>query len=405
MCPDAPPPPTAPDAETRDAILWISGLDDVGGPAEVSTIARRIAVALDNEDQATAATYSVDTPSSSDALPVCTIVRAENGDSRRVIDVFGVSVKDQLVGPVERMGRFRQALYAAPVVLAATLVLLRRIRQGVGKSPRERWQLLYAIGCVVMMFAALIAIVGFAIAGLTTDDVAGVPGWVGSAVLAVGGLGLWKTSTAKKLRELGLTLYAVYRYIERADDTGATLRGDLSRVLNLVGGTPDKVRYGRVIAVAYSFGSLVALDACFSPTTEPTERLKAIDLLITIGCPYDAVRALRPDYAGARYWREDIPGRWVNVFAPSDVLSSNFRDDDASEQPTVPIQLRDHPDGGRAPRNVIYRIDGRDGPVGFDESLLLRGLAFHGRYWDGNDENAESVFAPIVRGAFVVSPV
>ena len=39
------------------------------------------------------------------------------------------------------------------------------------------------------------------------------------------------------------------------------------------------------------------------------------------------------------------------------------------------------------------------------ESLLLRGFAFHARYWDENDENAESVFAPIVRGAFVASPV
>jgi hypothetical protein len=405
--------------EVRDAVIWVSGLSETALEKTLPEVATRLAVAMDNATQDSPTRFSVSTPTSEHpdhgSVPFCTIDRADSADSaesRPVVDVYGVSVEDQLVGPVRALPLWKQAIYGGSVVLAAGAVLLKRLRQNLGKSPRERWQILYAIGLVILMAVAFVLIVGAFVASLTTDDLLGVglPQWAAAGIVAVGGFGLWKSPWAKKLRAAGLTVYAMYRYIERADKSGAALQGNLARVLDSVETGPGSTKYEKIAVIAYSFGSLVALDACFSPTATPPQRLASIDELVTVGCPYDCLRAFRPDYAGTRYWREDVPGQWMNVYAPSDVLSSNFRNDDTPGEADVPVPLRDYPGGGRCPggrcpENLIYRIDGRDQPVGPFETVLLRGLAFHGRYWDEADPNAVSVFGEIVRQVFSGRPV
>jgi hypothetical protein len=158
---------------------------------------------------------------------------------------------------------------------------------------------------------------------------------------------------------------------------------------------PD-VTYGRIVVVAYSFGSLAALDAFLSPTSPPPGRLCDVDELVTFGCPIDLIRAFRPDYAGTRDALEGAPGHWTNVFSPSDVLASNFRDGPPQHETVFAIQIRDEPDGGRTPNNTDYLIDGRTQPVGVGGTLLLRGFRLHGRYWSDTEAAADSVFGRIL---------
>ena len=406
--------PVGTQAEVRDAVIWVSGLSETALEKTLPDVATRLAVAMDNATQDSPTRFSVSTPTGEHpdrgSVPFCTIDRADsahNAESQPMVDVYGVSVEDRLVRPVRALPLWKQAIYGGYVVLKAGRNLLVRLRQNVGKSPRERFQILYAIGMVILMAVVFVLIAGAFVASLTTDDLLGVglPQWVAAVVVAVGGFGLWKSPWAEKLRGAGLTVYAIYRYIERADESGAALQGDFARVLDTVETGREDIKYEKVAVIAYSFGSLVALDACFSPIATPPQRLASIDELVTVGCPYDCVRAFVPEYARTRYGREDVPGKWMNVYAPSDVLSSNFRDDDRPGHANVPVRLRAYPGGGRRPENLIYRIEGRDQPVDFWETLLFRGLASHGRYWDKADPNAVSVFGEIVDRVFSGRPV
>jgi hypothetical protein len=384
--------------DRRDAVIWISGLTQATVEQSLEKTAKRIAVALDNSTPARS-NFIVEQRDHG-AIPVCTIVRGDAQGNEPIIDVFGLAVEEHLVGPVRRMPRWKQALVGAGVVAGALPVLTRRLFGTTGKTTRERLQLLFAIGFFVLMALGLAALVGTLVAGLVADRLQFLPNWLAGLLLGVGGLGLWKSPAVKRLRAASLTLYAVYRYIERADETGASFRGALMKTLDTVQNCHDDLDYGQIVVFSYSFGTLPALDACFSPSAQPPERLEDIDHLVTIGSPFDLIRAFRPDYAGARYWRDRAPGTWTNVYAPSDVLSSNFRNDPKTDRATVPLVLRDHPNGGRLPTNVFFLIDGRDSPVGIIDTMLMRGIKFHGEYWDDDDDDADSVFGMLVPSLF-----
>jgi hypothetical protein len=379
-------------------VIWISGLTEATVAQSLERTARRIAVALDNSTSART-NYSVEQRDHG-VMPVCTIVRADDQGTHPIIDVFGLPIEERLVGPVRGMALWKQACVGGGVVAGAVPILARRLRGPRGKTTRERMQLLYAIGLFVLMALGLLGLAGALIVTFVEGNSGWLPRWLSGVILGVGGLAVWRSSLFKRLRAASLTLYAAYRYIKRADGSGPSLRGALANILDVAQNYNDRLEYGRIVVLSYSFGSLVALDACFSPTTEPPLRLEDIDQLVTIGCPFDPVRAFFPEYAAPRDWRVGVPGHWINVYAPSDVLSSNFRDDPNIGDPSVQLRLRGHPDGGVAPENLVFRIDGRDSPAGFIDTFFMRGLKFHGRYWNDADDAADSVFALLVPKLF-----
>ena len=413
----------------RDAVIWIGGLGDGDVASSLPRTAKRIAVALENESHA-AVSFAVSAPAKrprdEDAIPMCSIVRTDAAGERAVIDLFGLGVHETLMRPVLAMALWKQALLGGGVVLGAGRVVLtslltrsgadeppppdgapqdgaagRRRRHVVkprkGKSPREQLQIGYVILLLVIMIGAFLALLGALAATLKSGDLKNVSPWLEAAVLGFGGIALWRSAAAKRLRAAGLVLYAVYRYIERADNSGASLRGQLAKALDVVQTHAGDTPYDRVVVMAYSFGSMAAMDACFSPTAKPSRRIADIDRLVTIGCPFDLIRAFRPEYAGARFGTPPADGWWTNVYAPSDVLSSNFRHHDEPGQPLVGLPLLEPAVGRALPaENLVYRIDGRDRSVGLRDGLLLRGLQFHGQYWSESDEDAESVFGSLV---------
>ena len=82
-------------------------------------------------------------------------------------------------------------------------------------------------------------------------------------------------------------------------------------------------RYERIHIVAYSIGSVIALDAVF-PTSPPIQVFRKLDTLTTIGCPGDIIQTFWDDYFQERYNLAGVPRRWINIFIPSDLLASNF---------------------------------------------------------------------------------
>jgi hypothetical protein len=390
------------EAEDRDAVIWVSGLAESAVSQSPDATAARIAAVLESNTPARLAfsiSTAAKTPAGELTIPICTIVRTDGESAQPIIDVFGFAVEERLVGPVRDLPLWKQVFLGGGIVVAAILVLIPKLRSSTGKSPRERWQVFYAFLLLAVMALALISLLGLLAATLTKNDLTALPRWLAAAILAFGGLSLWSWPPVKQMRASGLALYAAYRYVEHADDSGASLRGQLAKALDSAQ-NQEGVTYKRIVVVAYSFGSLVALDACLSPTAPTPARFVDIDELVTIGCPFDFIRTFRPDYAGPRHARAGAPGRWTNVYAPSDVLSSNFRDDALPAAPEVPIALREPPGARLEDENLVYRIDGRDAPVSIFGTLLLKGLRFHGRYWSDSDPDAESVFAVIVPRLF-----
>lgn len=99
----------------------------------------------------------------------------------------------------------------------------------------------------------------------------------------------------------------------------------------------EQGQYERIHVLAYSFGSVVALDALFPILREPTTRFNKIDTLVTIGCPLDTIRLFWPQYFRERRKLRDVPKRWLNIYSRVDVLSSNFnnRDSEVTESDYV----------------------------------------------------------------------
>lgn len=197
---------------------------------------------------------------------------------------------------------------------------------------------------------------------------------------------------------------------------------------------------------AYSFGTIIALDALFPQVRPAGRRFRQIHTLVTIGCPFDLIRTFWWDYFDNRIGG-DAPKRWLNVYSPVDFLSSNFRNDGrigkdaevcvAPPGPEPASQPQSARGAGGAPgtRSLLGRMISalagtfvrrpvgdestigvgspaphvgkaltpnenlvEPGPIhlSFWEAVTLMGLRAHSMYWEKEFESELSCFAAVV---------
>jgi hypothetical protein len=150
--------------------------------------------------------------------------------------------------------------------------------------------------------------------------------------------------------------------------------------------TQSASNYQRVYIAAYSFGAVVAADFLFPQCADGerdrgTHVARKIGAFISIGFPYEAIRAVWPNYFSNRCSSSALADGWLNIYAPVDVLGSR-------------LEPR-HPDGGAdgfqvptaassecvAPRDQEYR--GRFGTKLSDwQRLKYVGFRAHAAYWE-----------------------
>lgn len=251
------------------------------------------------------------------------------------------------------------------------------------KTGRHRWFLLIGFLLVLLMIGA------FALLVLTALAVAGVDelrwfappdsnqlAW-GAGLASAAGLLYWLRA---RVLEGGRRVRELVRYLERdreAASVAQALDDEIDRVLDRSPSPPA------IHILAYSFGSIVALDALFPRVPRRAQgddrAAAALASLVTVGCPVDFVRQFYPDYPEGRASRRaDLP--WTNLFLPEDLLGSNFLDDD------------DHsgfasPPAGAGVLTIAGVRPSRSIAVGRErltlKSLLsLEGFRTHGDYWD-----------------------
>jgi hypothetical protein len=123
---------------------------------------------------------------------------------------------------------------------------------------------------------------------------------------------------------------------------------------------------------------------------------------VTIGCPFDLVRAVRPDYFTGRRQLVGAPKQWLNVYTPNDILGSNFRNDDLAEQPEPEVianAIGAGPSGDDPPLqpvNLAYHPGGVPPGSGFLDILVFSGFRAHAQYWDAGTSGEETCFDEII---------
>jgi hypothetical protein len=154
----------------------------------------------------------------------------------------------------------------------------------------------------------------------------------------------------------------------------------------------EKGTYRHIHIVAFSFGSIIAIDNLFPSGSQPGARYNLIHSLVTIGCPFDLVRLYWPNYFKDRHALPGIPQKWFNIYSPVDVLSSNFRDDAKQERAEKSVNLAaDAP--LNPPENVIYTGGVNPNNLEILDWINLLGFRTHGMYWRAEEEAELSCFS------------
>ena len=253
---------------------------------------------------------------------------------------------------------------------------------GPPKSTRARLQIALAAACVVALYLSfVIAAIGVLAAvnvpwfrDLKGDGPAQDVAWgIGAATIAL----ICLARVRPVLVDIGQVLRSVLRYFEY-DAVRLRVIAVFDEIYDAV---LDEDEDTEVHLFAFSFGSIVALDALF-PHDPAVERRTTANIrsLVTMGCPADFVRLIYPDHFDPCRARTPIPP-WTNVYIPADVLASNFRPgtDDGSGAPGP------DPDAGVAGVVPDPNLEvGRPRLKG-KQVARMEGFALHGSYWNRDE--------------------
>jgi pimeloyl-ACP methyl ester carboxylesterase len=280
---------------------------------------------------------------------------------------------DRVTGRQEASPGFLLSLYYA----AGCLAKLARAWRRKDKVRNAKWQLAIGLFASVVLTTLTTAT---AVAALSATGWLGNVGWsarVDRTIALVTGLSaavMWKALRPAMVQIAGDLRHAM-RYFENG-----RYRATITQTLdNAVDALLDARGPTQVTVLAYSFGSLLAIDALYVGKDAPPSRLgEAVRQLITIGCPADTIRLYYKDHFEQRQPRlPDLP--WLNVCIPADVLGSNFGHIGAHASsakhpsPSVPVRPTQH---------LTYTEE----RLSLLKMLRLHGLWIHDGYWGAVDE-------------------
>jgi hypothetical protein len=394
-------PPTSPVAtRAADAVVFVPGVSPAAKQSP-DLIASKLAVAFDRQSPAQNS-YIVKEGKNEKigpdaSVPVRSIVEVVNGVERPVLDLYHLGYRDELTGRFAKRPLIAQILTLLFVLIGSVPLYVRALRA----TAKDGWhKLQMAWGTLVL--GSIAVYTGVLIYGLVIGILTLLPGHTGASglssyfgwvdakivgvILVVSGLGtLTKNSIKELLQRTAIDYVSLINYV-RVGERRQALVGHVLSVLDLVEGSgPGR----RVHVVAFSFGSLVALDTVFSHNP-PGARTKDIATLVTIGCPFDLVRSYWPRYFDGRHGWPDSPRVWLNVYSPRDVLASNFRDDSKLEAANTALAVAERPGVPPRPENIVF--ESGNPTLGVLDILYLEGLKAHAAYWDADDPLEESAF-------------
>jgi hypothetical protein len=390
-------------------------------------VVTRMARALDQQSSTGSASFSVEwhdgaLKDEDGAFDVATIRRrsgsGSGGDASStdvpVLDCYAYVWAGDLNDRWAKQNRFRRAFRLFTNLLAVP-PFIRFFKTGGKKNQLGRAQLIvaYLLVVVVLLYFAIL-VWALAQTGMqfwdkhidpssahnkTGDDGATSTQWTALITTAIAAF--WPT-TRKKITAVGTGLAAAASYI-RMGDGRARVVGGLDNFIEQI--RTDNA-YDRVTILAYSFGSIIAIDALFPENPTNMQSFKQVSQLVTIGSPFDFVRALRPSWYSpqTRHAATGVPERWLNIYSRVDLMGSNYRTDKEGSGDPLPLTQGNDVE---PTSTAVQPTQNEQWEVGVEPSLLnlleFYGFASHGMYWGMDNEEDRDVFLTVVAEVYAGS--
>jgi hypothetical protein len=128
---------------------------------------------------------------------------------------------------------------------------------------------------------------------------------------------------------------------------------------------------------SYSFGTIIAIDLLFPIGNIPSINVKEnINLLITVGCPYEFIKAYYPNYFKERDIEMEDKIEWINVYNEADAFSTKF-------DKTLSFGTSTTENKKIKPINLKYGITQENGKNLYSIVTLYH-IKVHKSYWDNS---------------------
>jgi hypothetical protein len=379
--------------EGRRAIVFIGGIGTSWVNHSIEEVSLRLAQAFDLSAKTRRASFRLAANTREEDFgdklktSVCTILRRDASGERAVVDVYRLDSVRSLVRSYEARSLLFKILI--PVLIIATYLPrgVRALFSRRGKAPRETLQLLYGTWVLSLLtfYAGLLVFTAITAFYPGLDDLTRrIPQGLTAGLTA---LGIWKSGAVSALADGAVRHVCLINYL-RFGERRDVLRGQLAALLEHIA-ERDEVEYEFVDVVAYSFGSLVAIDSLFPSEGPPPETFRVVRTLVTVGCPFDVVRTYWPDHFSGRKRLDGVPQTWLNVYSPADILSSSFQG--PRERSAVTVA------GASPPENIVYGDGTSAAKMSFVDFATLVGLRSHAIYW-GRERETEMTAFSVVAG-------
>ncbi len=420
---------TKSNSNKKDAIIFIQGMGNDKTYQNLDVIARKFCGAFERQSEISAKSFRVVGASEEKygniyRTPVCTLIEnSGDNEEKPIADLFELDYRENLT---------KSFVAASPIIkvlimISTLFVLLPRFFLSFvkkGKNFTEMLQMLVvgSLICLIAIYSMVLltALIGtltpesltgtnlpdgiktfLSSIGLNEEDGTGftkswdmIVGILQSIVVFFAGLGLFTRKNAKEfISNLATTYVSATNYIRLATSK-QEIMGQLTALLDHLGEKEEQ--YAAIHIVAFSFGSLVALDTIY-PHSRPAARLKPIKSIVTIGCPFDLIRSYWPEYFTKRQALEDCKPSWVNIYAPLDFFGSNFRDDNLPQEADHGIKLSaDNMDNPIKPgKNISYEIGIQGTSITLLDVIVIKGIKIHSQYWSETENPQHSCFDDI----------
>jgi len=393
-------------------IVYIPGLGyNFNTDLSMEAYAHRMRLALENnndpklkyEIKVTKSKYGGNGMYSSD---IAVITENDGKASKNLYKIYEFKYGDELIAKYKKNNKFSQLIMIAFVVIGRIFNIVTGKKRVIAMGNKQRAQTIWMVILIlsamlfgVLVLASLLTSLSTALAQVKTGFLKDIDDWMHLHkrlnAIALGitsvtsAMFIFNKSYKDKFYESTTEFLCANNYL-KFNECSDVILGKLDELLQLIAENENDT--DEIGIHAYSFGSVIALDFLYPYGNAPSNLVRSrIDTLVTIGCPFDFIRTYYPFFYQGRQNNNLHLNKWINVHSSTDILSSNFRNDDRITEPATTPVVKD----GLLPENVLYdRIN--PASLSFPDYVFMIGLKAHTMYW-GTTVDAQSFMNNVVQ--------
>lgn len=373
--------------------LYIPGLGHEQLDISVKAYALRMMKAIDEHNPDSSKTYrieSIDKEYDSDGSisDVVSIFENRNGSEEEIYRFYEFKYGNLLVGRYKEANILFRFFSLFVVLVTRFLSVLRSLfsfKDEINKKSKVQAFYFAIIYCMLALYLVFLVPSLLALLGSFSESIEQLKFLAEhiskfeteyKAILASFAAFMLFTPNSKNILSVMATEYLAANQYLSIGDRRLLIMGKINRLIEVVSEEEENVK---IEIHAYSFGSVLAIDALFPYEAEPNLRIKSnISRLITIGCPFDFIEIYWSKYFSDRKYSNLALSEWINIYSDLDVLSTKF---DGYPAKRAMFINTDEFWESMGDIDVAYNMVNPK-RVSFIQMLMFYGLKAHQTYWD-----------------------